>query len=126
MKSCFGDSKTFGVYNLTCTGCSDRTPCIVRVGEQFIVKPVKEREFGRYFKACPFDGVDVYRVLLLFGVTDPCIQHAVKKLLVFGKRGTKDATQDVKEAIASLERWIEMRREEQACLIGPSQGTVGP
>ncbi|MBI5270688.1 MAG: hypothetical protein HY856_13535 [Burkholderiales bacterium] len=58
--------------------------------------------------------IDVYRVLAMFGVTDPCIQHAVKKLLVAGGRGHKDAARDVQEAIDSLVRWQDMRKEEVA------------
>jgi len=55
----------------------------------------------------------VYRVLRLFNVTDPCIQHAVKKLLVAGGRGAgKDIGKDVQEAIDSLERFKEMRVED--------------
>lgn len=57
--------------------------------------------------------VDVYRVLGLFGVTDPCLQHAVKKLLVAGGRGAKDISQDVQEAIDTLQRWQEMRAEDE-------------
>jgi len=60
--------------------------------------------------------VDVYRVLTLFGVTDPCIQHAVKKMLVAGGRGAKDISQDVQEAIDTLQRWQEMRREDAATM----------
>ncbi len=57
--------------------------------------------------------VDEYRVLVLFNVTDPCIQHAVKKLLVAGGRGAgKDIGKDVQEAIDSLERFKEMRGED--------------
>jgi hypothetical protein len=56
--------------------------------------------------------VDVYRVLALFGVTDPCLQHAVKKLLVAGGRGSKDISQDVQEAIDTMQRWQEMRTED--------------
>jgi hypothetical protein len=57
--------------------------------------------------------VDVYRVLALFNVTDPCIQHAVKKLLVAGGRGAgKDIGKDIQEAIDSLERFKEMRVED--------------
>lgn len=56
--------------------------------------------------------IDVYRVLELFEVTDPCIQHAVKKLLVAGGRGHKDIGTDINDAIVSLERWQEMRRED--------------
>lgn len=60
--------------------------------------------------------VDVYRVLALFGVTDPCIQHAVKKLLVAGGRGAKDISQDVQEAIDTLQRWQEMRAEDSKAM----------
>ena len=79
-----------------------------------------KKEYSHYYKKIP-DGVsyiDVYRVLELFGVNDPAIQHAVKKLLVAGGRGHKDLEKDVKEAVDSLNRWIEMREEENVP-IGP-------
>lgn len=66
-----------------------------------------------YRKPCPYKDVDVYRVLLIFNVTHPCIQHAVKKLLAAGQRGTKDADKDIAEAIESLQRWQEMRDEDR-------------
>lgn len=56
--------------------------------------------------------VDVYRVLDLFGVTNPCLQHAIKKLLCAGNRGVKDELKDVQEAIASLLRYLEMQTED--------------
>ncbi len=57
--------------------------------------------------------VDVYRVMLLFNVIDPCIQHAIKKLLVAGGRGAgKDISRDIQEAIDSLERWQEIQKED--------------
>ncbi|QYC96700.1 hypothetical protein [Stenotrophomonas phage BUCT627] len=60
------------------------------------------------------DSIDVYRVLDLFKVTDPCVQHAVKKLLVMGGRGAgKDADKDLQEAIDSLLRAQAMRKEDQ-------------
>lgn len=59
------------------------------------------------------DKIDVYRVLSLFNVTDPCVQHAVKKLLVMGGRGAgKDADKDLQEAIDSLLRAQAMRKED--------------
>ena len=72
------------------------------------------RKHNHYFKSVEgLADVDVYRVLLLFGVTDPCIQHAIKKLLVAGGRGAgKDINRDVQEAVDTLQRWQEMRREE--------------
>lgn len=74
----------------------------------------KPRKHSHYFKPVPYTHVDVYRVLKLFDVTDPCIQHAVKKLLVAGGRGTKDIRRDVQEAIDTMVRWQEMRDEEGA------------
>lgn len=72
------------------------------------------KEFSHYYKKVPngVQYIDVYRLLEMFEVTNPAIQHAVKKLLVAGGRGHKDLDKDVKEAIVSLNRWIEMREEE--------------
>jgi hypothetical protein len=74
------------------------------------------RAHSHYFKdVSKLQTVDVYRVVSLFNVTDPCLQHAIKKLLVAGGRGAgKDISQDIKEAIDSLRRWQEMRAEEVA------------
>lgn len=56
--------------------------------------------------------IDIYRILKLYNVTDPCVQHAVKKLLCSGQRGAKDATQDIKEAFDSLGRALAMAAED--------------
>ena len=56
--------------------------------------------------------LDVYRVLELFEVTSPALQHAAKKILFAGKRGSKDWAKDVQEAIDSLVRAQEMRLED--------------
>lgn len=70
---------------------------------------------NHYFKdVSRLDSVDVYRVLELFEVVDPAIQHAVKKLLCAGGRGAKCQGQDVQEAIDSLARWQDMRKEDRA------------
>lgn len=66
-----------------------------------------------YFKdVSRYQAIDVYRVLELFEVIDPAIQHAVKKLLVSGGRGHKSMATDVQEAIDSLTRWQAMRAED--------------
>lgn len=69
---------------------------------------------SHYFKSVKgLNDIDVYRVLQLFNVTDPCLQHSIKKLLVAGGRdGGKDITRDIQEAIDTLVRWQEMRSEE--------------
>ena len=55
--------------------------------------------------------IDIYMILRLYNVTDPCIGHAVKKLLVAGGRGAKDRSQDIQEAIDTLNRYNEIERE---------------
>ena len=74
-----------------------------------------DRKHSHYFKPTPFAEADVYRVLRMFAVTDPCIQHAAKKLLVAGGRGAgKDIARDIQEAIDTLVRWQEMNAEDAA------------
>jgi hypothetical protein len=67
--------------------------------------------------------VDVYDVLRAFNVTDPAIQHAVKKLLCTGIRGHKDTKQDLEEAIQSIERALDVVKVEEklAALADESQ-----
>lgn len=67
---------------------------------------------NHYFKPCPYDTLDVYRVINIFGVSDPCIQHALKKLLCSGVRGHKDQAKDIQDVIDTLERWKQMREED--------------
>lgn len=55
--------------------------------------------------------VDVYRVLDAFQVTDPAIQHALKKMLCTGLRGHKDYLTDLEDAIESLEKAKELRKQ---------------
>jgi hypothetical protein len=71
---------------------------------------------NHYFKSVEgLKTIDVYRVLELFDVDSPSLQHAIKKLLVAGGRGAgKDIKQDVREAIDSLNRWLEMREQDDA------------
>lgn len=55
---------------------------------------------------------DVYDVLQAFGVTNPADAHAIKKMLMPGKRGHKGGVQDRQEAIQSLRRAIELEEEK--------------
>ena len=59
-----------------------------------------------------YNKLDIYRILKLYEVNDPCLQHAIKKLLCAGKRGVKNQKQDVNEAILSLKRFVEMQGED--------------
>jgi hypothetical protein len=57
--------------------------------------------------------VDVYDVLRAFNVTDPAIQHAIKKLLCTGIRGHKDSRQDLEEAVQSIERALDVVKTDE-------------
>lgn len=73
-----------------------------------------EKAHNHYFKDVRhLEYIDVYRVLDLFGVTDPCLQHAAKKLFVAGSRGHKDIERDIQDVIDSCERWKEMQKEDK-------------
>lgn len=69
------------------------------------------RKHSHYFKdVSGVDQIDVYAVLRLFEVTDPCLQHIVKKALCAGKRGAKDWAKDVQEIADTAQRLIELEQ----------------
>lgn len=76
------------------------------------------RIHNHYFKnVAQLSTVDVYKVCELFEIDDPsgAMQHAIKKLLVSGKRGAgKDKIKDIQEAVDTLQRKLEMMRENYA------------
>lgn len=71
------------------------------------------RKHSHYFKELPpgTTHVDVYMVLRLFNVTDQAVGHALKKLLVPGRRGVKDETKDIQEAVDTLQRKLAIDAE---------------
>lgn len=77
------------------------------------LKPITKSSV--YHKSCPHCGrlLDVYNVLEMFGPISHSIGHAIKKLLMLGKRnGGKPPIQDANEAIQSIERWREMQQAQ--------------
>lgn len=81
--------------------------------EEKTVSAEGESKHSHYKKdVSQYEIVDVYRVLELFNVTNPCLQHAIKKLLCAGERGVKDTEKDIQEAIDTLNRYKEMKIED--------------
>ena len=82
--------------------------------------PLPRQRHPHYFReVAHLTHVDVYRVLELFEVTDQAVGHAIKKLLLAGRRGRKaelgqSMEKDIKEAIDTLQRWQEMQAEDAA------------
>ena len=67
------------------------------------------RKHRHYFKdVSNIAEIDVYTVLKLFDVTDPCLQHIVKKALCAGKRGHKDMMEDLLNIVDSAIRAVEL------------------
>lgn len=60
-----------------------------------------------------YDTIDIYAVCKIFDVQDTsgCLQHAIKKLLVTGKRGHKDRQTDIQNAVDTLNRLLELESE---------------
>jgi hypothetical protein len=76
---------------------------------------IENHEGKKYLKSIrPADGkgdpinVDVYEVLVAFGVTCPARAHAIKKLLFAGQRGKGNSTDDLIGAAAAVSRAIEL------------------
>ncbi len=54
--------------------------------------------------------VDVYDVLKAFEVTDPALQHLIKKALCAGLRGHKNKDQDLQDILDSAKRAVELNK----------------
>ena len=84
------------------------------VGDDEFYASLKEIEkiedTNKYVRTIHGVEVDVYDVLVAWNVTCPATQHAIKKLLMPGKRGSKDKLQDLEEAGQAIERAIELNR----------------
>lgn len=69
---------------------------------------------SHYFKDVRnFNHIDVYAVCQLFGVDDQsgALHHAIKKLLCAGIRGGgKNKLKDIREAVDSLNRYLELNK----------------
>lgn len=63
---------------------------------------------SKYIRSCKGVTIDVYDVLQAFEVTNPALQHLIKKALCAGLRGHKDREQDLNEILESAKRAIEL------------------
>lgn len=77
---------------------------------------------NHYFKDVRhLEYIDVYRIIDLYEINDPCLQHALKKILVAGGRGHKDISRDVQDVIDSCERWKDMQVENSVKKVNNEQ-----
>lgn len=57
--------------------------------------------------------VDVYDVLEAWKITNPALQHLIKKALQPGERGHKSLVEDLKDIIASAQRALEIEQSKE-------------
>lgn len=67
----------------------------------------------KYNRPCKGVTIDVYDVLQAFSVTNPALQHLVKKALAVGQRGHKDKMEDLHDILASAQRAIELEENDK-------------
>ncbi len=83
------------------------------------MKSIHDHEGRKYLRTIyPADGVgspiqvDIYQVLVAFGVTCQATGHCIKKLLCAGTRGKGDRLADLIGADAALSRAIDLERQD--------------
>ncbi len=67
--------------------------------------PVATQKYSHYFREWRGGKLDFYRIADLFGPWHACQEHAAKKIMFAGERGSKDLKKDIQEAIDTLTRW---------------------
>lgn len=84
---------------------SDEAPAMMH--NRCAMVPIDIKPHQHYFKdVSDVDEIDVYEVLLRFGVTDPCLQHIVKKALCAGERVHKDFHKDLQDIADTAQRML--------------------
>ena len=113
---CVGDTATISVDDLKEHWTKERVECnyITTEDDQLEKELELVEKYPHYYKDIRhLNIIDIYRFFELFEVTDPCLQHSMKKLAVGGKRGDKDYEKDIKEAMDTLKRWEYMQEENK-------------
>lgn len=75
------------------------------------LQPAGKKE-NKYNRQCKGVTVDVYDVLKAFEVTDPALQHLIKKALCAGLRGHKNKEQDLIDILDSAKRALELYHDD--------------
>ena len=82
------------------------------------------KEIGSHYKFS-YKGIklDPYRILLVYGLSNPAQQHAIKKLLRLGT-SVKTLEEDLDDVIVTLTRWKEMLEEDavESTVLSTSPG----
>lgn len=101
---CQGTVLAVGVINYTL----DRYK--VENGNISLITPYNQVKENKYVRECKGVEIDVYDVLKAFNVTDPALQHLIKKALCTGLRGHKTREQDLQDILDSAKRAVELNK----------------
>lgn len=106
-KSFVGDFLPEGYPTFGHTNCRCKP---VKIGEAHIDGKWHEAKLGNKYlhEIRPGIFVDVYDVLMAWNVTNPALQHLIKKALQAGERGHKSREQDLQDIIDSAIRAKEL------------------
>jgi hypothetical protein len=95
-------------YDLDLEFCKEN-PRDPRCVECDVNNPLQEA--NKYQRACKGVMIDVYDVLQAWSVTNPALQHLIKKALCPGERGHKGRQEDLQDVLDSAKRAIELERQ---------------
>lgn len=84
----------------------------VKNGNISLITPCNQKKEDKYNRKCKGVNIDVYDVLKAFDVTDPALQHLIKKALCAGLRGHKNKEQDLIDIKDSAARALELYRDD--------------
>lgn len=82
----------------------------VENGNISLITPYNQAKENKYLRECKGIEIDVYDVLKAFNVTDPALQHLIKKALCTGLRGHKTREQDLQDILDSAKRAVELNK----------------
>lgn len=86
--------------------------CVVNNSTEIVTVLVDDSGARKYDRQLKGVTIDVYDVLQAFNVTNPALQHLIKKALCAGLRGHKGRQQDLNEISESARRAIELEKKE--------------
>jgi hypothetical protein len=71
----------------------------------------KGKHYRLAYRGVKFDPARAGRI---YGITDPMLFQAFKKIAFAGKRGHKSRISDIEDAICALNRFLEMEKEDES------------
>lgn len=94
----------------------------VKNGNITLITPSASAEqWNKYNRQCKGVTIDVYDVLKAFEVTDPALQHLIKKALCAGLRGHKNKEQDLIDILDSAKRALELYHDDNGSTERPPE-----